>query len=52
MPGDLPGRMTTGARVMRQKKNMHEAFAMHVRGLLEDNLPIPEPNSIAECIAI
>jgi predicted RNase H-like HicB family nuclease len=31
---------------------MHEAVEMHVQGLLEDNLPIPEGTASAEYIAI
>jgi len=31
---------------------MHEAIEMNVRGLLEDNLPVPESNSFAEYIVV
>lgn len=31
---------------------MHEVIEMHVRGLLEDNLPIPESHSFAEYVAV
>jgi hypothetical protein len=31
---------------------MHQAVEMHVLGLLEDNLPIPEGTASAEYIAI
>jgi predicted RNase H-like HicB family nuclease len=31
---------------------MHEAMEMHVRGLIEDNLPVPESTSFAEYFAI
>jgi predicted RNase H-like HicB family nuclease len=33
-------------------RNMHEAIEMHVRGLLEDGLPVPESHSFAEYIAL
>jgi 1-aminocyclopropane-1-carboxylate deaminase len=33
-------------------RNMHEAIDMHVRGLLEDKLPVPQSRSFAEYIAI
>ena len=49
---DLPGCVATGATVEEVKKNMHEAIEMHIRGLQEDNLPIPEPQSIAEYVAV
>ncbi|MGR3311064.1 MAG: type II toxin-antitoxin system HicB family antitoxin [Candidatus Brocadiales bacterium] len=49
---DLPGCVATGATREETKINMHEAIEMHVRGLLEDKLPIPESNSFAEYIAV
>ena len=49
---DLPGCVATGATREEAERNMHEAIGMHVRGLLEDNLPIPETTSFAEFIAV
>lgn len=49
---DLPGCVATGATHEEVERNMYEAIQMHVRGLLEDNLPIPESNSFAEYIAV
>jgi predicted RNase H-like HicB family nuclease len=49
---DLPGCIATGATREEVEQNMHEAIEMHVRGLLEDKLPIPESNSFAEYVAI
>jgi predicted RNase H-like HicB family nuclease len=49
---DLPGCVATGATREEVERNMYEAIQMHVRGLLEDNLPIPESNSFAEYIAV
>ena len=49
---DLPGCGATGATREKAEQNMHKAIEMHVRGLLEDNLPIPESHSFAEYIAI
>jgi predicted RNase H-like HicB family nuclease len=49
---DLPGCVATGATREEAEKNMHEAIEMHVRGLQEDNLPIPESNSSAEFVAV
>jgi hypothetical protein len=31
---------------------MYEAIEMHVRGLVEDGLPVPESSSFAEYIAL
>ena len=49
---DLPGCIATGATREEAERNMHEAIEMHVRGLLEDNLPVPESHSFAEYIAV
>ena len=49
---DLPGCIATGKTVEETEKNMHEAIRMHVRGMQEDGLPIPEPQSIAEYVAV
>jgi predicted RNase H-like HicB family nuclease len=49
---DLPGCVATGATVEEVKKNMQEAIEMHVKGLKEDNLPIPEAHSFAEYVAV
>ncbi len=49
---DLPGCIATGATREEAERNMHEAIEMHVRGLLEDNLSIPETTSFAEYIAV
>ena len=49
---DLPGCVATGSSREETERNMHEAIQMHVRGLLEDNLPIPESNSFAEYVAV
>lgn len=49
---DLPGCVTTGATREEVERNMHDVIGMHVRGLLEDNLPIPESSSFAEYIAV
>jgi predicted RNase H-like HicB family nuclease len=49
---DLPGCVATGATREEAERNMHEAIDMHVRGLQEDNLPVPESNSFAEYIAV
>jgi predicted RNase H-like HicB family nuclease len=49
---DLPGCVATGHTVEETERNIHEAIALHVDGLAEDNLPIPQPTSIAEYIAV
>jgi len=49
---DLPGCIATGKTKEEVKQNMYDAIEMHLKGLDEDKLPIPEPHSIAEYIVI
>jgi predicted RNase H-like HicB family nuclease len=49
---DLPGCVATGGNREEAERNMQEAIELHVRGLREDGLPIPEPNSIAEYMTV
>ena len=49
---DLPGCVATGKTREEAERNMHEAIQMHVQGLLEDDLPIPESQSFAEYMAV
>jgi predicted RNase H-like HicB family nuclease len=49
---DLPGCVATGKTRDETAQNMHEAIEMHVRGMLEDDLPVPESSSFAEYVAI
>jgi len=49
---DLPGCIATGDTLEEVSRNMHEAIQMHVEGLKEDNLPIPEPSTRAEYMAV
>jgi len=49
---DLPGCVATGETHDEAARNMHEAIEMHVRGLIEDELPVPESHSLAEVVAI
>jgi predicted RNase H-like HicB family nuclease len=49
---DLPGCVATGATREEVEHNMHEAIEIHVQGLLEDKLPIPESNSSAGYVTV
>ena len=42
---DLPGCIATGATVQETERLIREAIALHVTGLREDGLPVPEPSS-------
>jgi len=48
----LLGCVATGATREEVEKNIHEAIEMHIHGMIEDNLPIPESKSFAEYVAI
>jgi predicted RNase H-like HicB family nuclease len=49
---DLPGCIATGKTREETERNMHEAVEMHVQGMIEDKMPVPESVSLAEYIAI
>ncbi len=49
---DLPGCVATGVTREVAEQSMYEAIEMHIRGLQEDNLPIPDCSSFAEYIAV
>jgi len=49
---DLPGCVATGATREEVEKNMYDAIEMHIQGLLEDKLPVPESKSFAEYVAV
>ncbi len=49
---DLPGCIATGETREETERNMLEAIQMHIEGLREDNLPIPQSSSFAEVILV
>lgn len=49
---DLPGCVATGKTREEVLRNMYAAIDLHLRGLREDNLPIPLPESFAEYVAV
>ncbi|MFQ5796077.1 MAG: type II toxin-antitoxin system HicB family antitoxin [Candidatus Bipolaricaulia bacterium] len=49
---DLPGCVATGKTREAVERNMYEAIAMHLQGMLEDGLAIPESQAFAEYIAV
>jgi len=49
---DLPDCVATGETHEAAEKNMHEAIEMHVKGLLEDKIPVPKPHAFAEYVAV
>ena len=49
---DLPGCVATGRTPEETLQRMREAIEMHVRGLEEDGLPVPEPMSRAGYVSV
>ena len=49
---DLPGCIATGETREEAETNMHEAIELHIQGLKEDKLPIPESNAVAEYVVV
>ena len=49
---DLPGCVATEETREEVEENMREAIRLHVEGLREDHLPIPESQSFAEYVVV
>ena len=47
---DLPGCVATGATVEETENRLREAIELHVAGMREDGLPIPEATSLVEYV--
>ena len=47
---DLPGCIATGKTLEEVKRRMSEAVELHLRGMREDGLPVPEPTSLADYV--
>ena len=45
---DLPGCITTGAKLEEIELNIREAIEFHLDVLREDGLPIPVPSTVVE----
>jgi predicted RNase H-like HicB family nuclease len=49
---DLPGCVATGSTREETEQAMYEAIQLHIEGLREDGLPIPESSSHAEYVLV
>jgi predicted RNase H-like HicB family nuclease len=47
---DLPGCVATGKTRQAVRRNIRSAIAMHLEGMREDGLEIPEPSACAETV--
>ncbi len=49
---DLPGCVATGATAEEAEQLLREAIELHIEGLREDGLAIPEPSSRVDYVEI
>jgi predicted RNase H-like HicB family nuclease len=49
---DLPGCVATGESAEEVERLIREAIELHLEGLVEDGMPIPEPSSRVEYVEI
>lgn len=49
---DLLGCVATGETVEEAEQQIREAIEIHLRGMREDGLPIPEPSSKVEYVEV
>jgi len=49
---DLPGCVATGDTEKEVSRLIRQAITMHLEGMIEDGLPIPEPSSRIEYVEV
>lgn len=49
---DLPGCVATGATVEETESLLRGAVALHLEGMREDGIAIPEPSSVVEYLEL
>lgn len=49
---DLPGCVATGDTLAETESQIREAIELHLQGMKEDGLPIPEPSSAVDYIEV
>jgi predicted RNase H-like HicB family nuclease len=49
---DLPGCIATGATRQDVEREIGEAIAFHIEGMLADGLPVPPPTSTVDYIEL
>ncbi len=47
---DLPGCVAAGATVEETECLLRDAIALHLEGMKEDGIPIPEPSSVVDYV--
>ena len=49
---DLTGCVATGATVKETERRLRRAIVVHVQGLREDGLPVPDPSSRVDYVEV
>ena len=49
---DLPGCVATGSTREETEQNMYGAIVLHVKGLIEDDAPVPVSQAVSEYLVI
>jgi predicted RNase H-like HicB family nuclease len=49
---DLPGCVATGTTVEETERLLREAIELHVAGMREDGLMVPEPSSVVDYLEV
>jgi predicted RNase H-like HicB family nuclease len=49
---DLPGCVATGVTVEETERLLREAIELHIEGMREDGLAVPEPSSVVDYLAV
>jgi predicted RNase H-like HicB family nuclease len=49
---DLPGCVAAGGTIEETEHLLREAIELHLKGMVEDGLPIPEPSSVVEYLEL
>ena len=49
---DVDGCVATGDTRQEAEANMYEALQLHIQGLIQDGLPVPESDSVAEYLVV
>ena len=45
---DLPGCIATGSTIEETEREIRKAIELHIEGMMEDGLSIPQPTSIVQ----
>lgn len=49
---DLPGCVATGVTVEETERHLREAIELHIEGMREDGLEVPDPSSVVDYLEI